>query len=371
MKIDRSNYEIWLIDWFDGNLSDFQVEQLKLFLSENPELREEFDELTTFSLKPSVKSFPHKDHLKKSTADLSGSQFEYLCVAYLENDISAGQQTELKESIDHDPEKKRTFELIQKMRLAPADIRYKHKNQLIKRTAVQRVIRLSVIGLSAAAAIVLIIMTYFLVPRNLSNKSKDGMLYVSAQNTMVDSSLLQPSVDKVSDRIIPDKKPDLPNKKSENLFAGVQKNNPVITQSDSTVHMQNDSLLRNTDDPEIQLKKIPVYAEIDLKGGVVSNTLVASDSTFIIPPYDDERSNLSRFIAKTFRQKILKENTSKDSPLKAYEIAEAGVMGLNKLLGWEMALDKNNDENGELRSVYFSSKILKFNAPVKKTEPLQ
>jgi hypothetical protein len=66
----------------------------------------------------------------------------------------------------------------------------------------------------------------------------------------------------------------------------------------------------------------------------------------------------------------LKENPSPDSPLKGYEFAEAGVSGLNKLLGWEMALDKNNDNNGELKSIYFSSKILKFKAPVKNTESL-
>ena len=48
---------------------------------------------------------------------------------------------------------------------------------------------------------------------------------------------------------------------------------------------------------------------------------------------------------------------------------KAGVTGLNKLFGWQMALDKKNDENGQPKSVYFSSKILKFNAPVKKREP--
>ncbi|MCX6320911.1 MAG: hypothetical protein NTX93_03790 [Bacteroidia bacterium] len=365
MKIDRSNYEIWLIDWLDDNLSDLQVEQLKFFLSENPELKEEFDELTSLSLKPSDKTFQHKDHLKKSTSDLSVSQFEYLCVAYLENDLSAGQQTELNEIIDQDPEKKRTFELIQKMRLAPAGISYKHKSQLIKRTPAQRVIRLSAIVLSAAAVIAILIMTYFVIPRNLPDETN-----TTTQNIVIDSSLFKRAVDKVPDKIITDKKPVIPKLKRENLFAGVPKNNSVITQSDLTAFMPNDSLLRNPDDPEIQLKKIPVYAEIDLKERSVSNTLVASNSNLIIPTYDDERSNLSRFIAKTFRQKILKENISLDSPLKGYEIAEAGVTGLNKLLGWEMALDKNNDENGELRSVYFSSKILKFNAPVKKNEPL-
>ena len=45
MQIDRSNYEIWFIDWLDGNLNSLQVEQLKLFLDQNPDLREELDDL--------------------------------------------------------------------------------------------------------------------------------------------------------------------------------------------------------------------------------------------------------------------------------------------------------------------------------------
>ena len=68
--------------------------------------------------------------------------------------------------------------------------------------------------------------------------------------------------------------------------------------------------------PELQINKIPVYAEIDLRNISVNNTLIASNSTFIIPPDDDERSKLSKFITKTFREKILKEKTSLDSPLK-------------------------------------------------------
>ena len=85
---------------------------------------------------------------------------------------------------------------------------------------------------------------------------------------------------------------------------------------------------------------------------------------------ENERSKIGKYLAKTFREKMLKEKTPPDSPLKAYEIAEAGVTGINKLFGWEMALDRKSDENGDLKSVYFSSRIIKFNAPVKKSEPL-
>ena len=89
----------------------------------------------------------------------------------------------------------------------------------------------------------------------------------------------------------------------------------------------------------------------------------------IIPDVEDERSRVGKFISKTFREKFLKEKTPPDTPIKGFEIAEAGVAGLNKLFGWQMALDMKNDDNGQPKSVYFSSKILKVSAPVKKREP--
>lgn len=366
MKIDRSNYEIWIIDWLDGNLSELQVEQLKLFLSENPDIKEEYNELTTLRLFPIPKSFPHKNHLKKSTADISGLQFEYLCVAFLENDLSANQQTELKESIELDKEKKKSFELILKMKLSLADVGYKHKNQLIRRTVAQNIILLSFIGLSAAAIITIAIITYYFIPRSLQVKTDN-----TTQNIAVDSTIQKPTVEIVSDKITTEKK-DIPIKRqNKNLFSISQKKTSVITEAEKNSSLQNDSLSRSAYNPLPMLDKIPVSAEIEFKNETISKNLIALNATINIPVYDDGRSKLSKFIAKTFREKILKENTKKDSPLKAYEIAEAGVAGLNKLLGWEMALNEKNDENGKLKSVYFSSRLLKFNAPVKKSEPVQ
>ena len=55
--------------------------------------------------------------------------------------------------------------------------------------------------------------------------------------------------------------------------------------------------------------------------------LIAINPTFIIPPEEEERRNIARFISKNFREKILKEESPADSPLKGYEIAEAGSFG--------------------------------------------
>jgi hypothetical protein len=144
-----------------------------------------------------------------------------------------------------------------------------------------------------------------------------------------------------------------------------------VNEPNLTAYRQPDSIIRKPDSLYSAISKIPVSFMAEIKGEQPPNNLIALNHSFIAPPFDDGRSRLSRFIAKTFREKLLKEKTAKDSPLKGYEIAEVGVSGLNKLLGWEMALDERKNENGELQSVYFSSRILKFNAPVKKSEPPQ
>ena len=366
MNIERSNYEIWLIDWLDGNLSEIQVEQLQHFLSENPDLMEEFDELSLFNLKPTEKSFPNKNQLQKTTANLSGSQLEYLSVAYLEKDLSHDEQTELRENVELDPEKKNLFELIQKMRLSPVSLSYKHKKRLIRRTFAGNVIRLSLIGLSAAAIITLVIIT---------SVSKPGPQQVrfekTAQTILVDSTIQKPALEKAPKVIKTEKKIISSKKQIRNILALSPKTVSSMSEPNQNLPVQNDPLLGSTDLPRILINKISVSPDIDLNLETVPNTLIALNYIVPVPEYDDVQSRLSKFIAKTFREKILKVKSAKDSPLKVYEIAEAGVSGLDKLLGWEMALDERKDVNGELKSVYFSSKILKFNAPVKKSEPLQ
>ena len=119
MPIDRSNYEIWIIDWLDGNLNSYQIEQVKVFLDHNPDLKEEVNELIGEEIIPPAISFPNKESLKKSPEEMTPSQFEYLCAAYLENDLSVSQQAELREIINIYPEKKKTFDLIQKTILSP------------------------------------------------------------------------------------------------------------------------------------------------------------------------------------------------------------------------------------------------------------
>lgn len=359
-KIDKSNYEIWLIDWLDGNLTDMQAKQVLQFLDENPDLKEEFGEIELFSLKPSQNQYPDKSRLKRSAHDLSQTQFEYLCIASIENDLTEDQQAELNQLIGEDPEKKKTFELIAMTRLIPANAAYPYKKRLFRKTVLQNVIRMSFIGLSAAAVIAIAFILYFTRTPDLTLKHESVSQAVdSVKEAQPDQKIaVKEPLKEIYPATVPVQKQN-----SKNTVR-VQHYAQNALQSSVNQKSKTDSASNRT---PVSVRKIKIQPDFDLKAATPDN-LISLNYTPVAPPFEEDRSRFSRFIARNFREKFLKDKSQKDSPLKVYEIAKASVTGLNKLLGWEMALDERKDLNGQLKSVYFSSKILKFNAPVKNSE---
>jgi hypothetical protein len=361
MKIDRSNYEIVIIDWLDGNLNDTESAQLFQFLGENPDLKEEFTELELVRLTPPKSRITDKAKLKKSAEDLSETQFEYLCAAFLENDLTAEERTELFQMTANSPGREKTFDLICRTRLKPVDVLFPNKKLLLKRTVFHSAVRLSVMILSAAAVITLAFILYFTKPRELPDNIES-----TAQAIVNDSSQKNNS-----DQNIPEKEPEqIPLQSSKHINSNIAANRPspetTVPSSENQAMTTEPEITRT----EIVVEKIYVRSDVDFKAEVPDD-LIALNYAVTSVPVDDGRSKFGKLIAKTFREKFLKDKTPADSPLKGYEFAKASVAGLNKLLGWEMALDERKDPEGNLRSVYFSSKMLKFNAPVKKTEELR
>ena len=362
MQIDRSNYEIWIIDWLDGNLNSYQAAQLNLFLDQNADLREEFNNLTNSKLLSPPITFQNKGNLKKSSSDITQIQFEYLCAAYLENDLTISQKEEIDEIVKKSPARKKTFDQIQRTIIVPEKTGYNHKNLLLKRTAYKKVIWLVVKSLSIAAAISLIIIVYTHIPPATSSR-----ISKSAQSLAADSVIQVPSSEIVKNKQSKDSKTEPSEKKNENRPAVFSKKDIVIHHG-TTIARSADSIIQTSDNQEMSIEKVPVHPSVDLGKVMAGNTLMPSIPKSETSAAGDERNHAGRFISKTFREKILKIKTPADTPLKGYEIAEAGVTGLNKLLGWQMALEMKKDENGQAKSVTFSSGILKIQTPVKKRE---
>ena len=215
MQPDRTNYEIWLIDYLDGKLSNSQKEQLIMFLEKNPDILEEFGDFSLYIIKPSEIFFASKNLLKKSSSDLSDSQFELLCVASSENDLSEKQMQTI---IAGNQDKRKTFELKNRLKLIAPVVNFNKKSRLRKLTAGQKIMRFSVIGLSAAAGIAIMISLF-----NSSAKTNEKPAGLITKNITGDTNKIKAINIAIPDSSIKAEKKEFLHPGQINLFLTINK----------------------------------------------------------------------------------------------------------------------------------------------------
>ena len=359
MKPDRSNYQIWFTDSLDGNLSAREVEELKVFLKENPDLNEELNGLTIMSLNPPDFTFSGKKVLARSPESLSEEQFEYLCIASLENDLTPGQKSEINEIISRDDRKRKSFELIRKLKLKPFSASFAGKRSIKKLTTGQKIFRLSVIGLSAAATIAIIVSIFQFTTENKRESTQTAQI-ITPDTIFIESGQPVSVKEPETNTIRNSGRPAFRKSITEILVSEVNLTLPEQFNQEAPdsfpVFLRPEAL--NSLKVEIPENFIAAYTP-------EAHSLRVYDPDYN-PPLIEYRSNVQLFLARLFHEKIMKDTNSGTRPVESYEIAQAGIKGLNKLFGWEIALHKNTDENGDIRSYNFNSRLLKFNAPVKK-----
>lgn len=313
-------------------------------------------------LEPEKIAFRGKDKLRKNPTDLTDTQVEYLSVAYLEKDLSPEQLEDLEIKIRENLESRIIFETVQKTKLIPPEVRYSRKASLKKLTAGQKVFRIVSVGLSAAATIAALIMGYYLIPRGAENRNDQ-----QASVPLPDTTPVTFIIEKKNPVIAKTEKSADGKKRSYPL--NIISNIPSLATAENnpTPELMPDNTGKETSTESFPLSQAMVPA---VKGIVFLSPdmfLTASNNSYTPLYVDEERSRLRKSFASTFREKVLKEKFYTDGPLKPIEIARAGVDGLNKLLDWKMELRETRNDEGAVKSVYFSSALLTFNAPVKKT----
>ncbi|MDA3881137.1 MAG: hypothetical protein PF436_12175 [Prolixibacteraceae bacterium] len=118
MKITRKNYEEWLIDWLDGSLTVEQIDELRLFLRKNPDLKEEFSGVDKVRLNPD--KLPNIDFsaLKKSVFD-QPDVFEDTCIRSVEHTLSSDEEIRLQTYLQSNPKAAHEYELFKATVLKP------------------------------------------------------------------------------------------------------------------------------------------------------------------------------------------------------------------------------------------------------------
>lgn len=171
MEINRNNYEVFFIDYFDGNLSDNSIKDLFLFLDNNNDLKLEFENFSIITLDNENVILEQKDLLKEITPEtkLESENFEKFCIAFIENDLTKNQ-IKVFDSYKKSAEQIKTLEFYKKTKLVSDNsIVFESKNS-IKRTSIFNIKYKTFIQAtyySVAASILLFIVFSFLNQNNI------------------------------------------------------------------------------------------------------------------------------------------------------------------------------------------------------------
>ena len=158
-RINKHNYEVFFLDYIEGKLDDSYLNEFEKFLDENPSLKEELQDFEIIKLKPEKIKFNKKDNLIKETQSkhFEISNFEYLCVGDLEDDLNEDEKLELQEILDSNSKYKGEYKQLKNTKLLPdLNISYPYKKQLERRD-IPFYIKAGTSVAAAAVAIVLLL----------------------------------------------------------------------------------------------------------------------------------------------------------------------------------------------------------------------
>lgn len=142
MNINRHNCEAFFLDYYEKNLSPVEVAELFLFLEENPDLKQAFDNYEEFFLEREKLDFPDKAYLKKKfsasgideilVSEINRSNYEEFFIASTENLLSDEQKQKLNAFLNEHPALQDEFLLYQKCKLQAEEFCFEKKESLKK-----------------------------------------------------------------------------------------------------------------------------------------------------------------------------------------------------------------------------------------------
>lgn len=308
--------------------------------------------------------FPHKSRLLRSYADLSEDQFEYLCIALTEGDLTSEQEEEVLAAADADPGRAEILSIYRNLRLRPEMVIYPGRKGLKRLTVAGKVIRLGTAVFAAAATVAVLV--------TVINTTPTAVMPLPGNNLAEAGAGVSASEAGASGRI------------DDNPVAGHVAEIPVRRSVTAVSRPQKEPETPETDPGESIIAENTTFTDRVLIGVLpVSGTPAVVPVTTVSPQpqlaevflaeageYHGTLS-LRDHVAITFREKLLGEKVADASPLRGYEIASVGISGINRLLGWDMNLAYQQANNGEVNSLAFSSRLVNFHTPAKKGEDLR
>lgn len=159
-KIDLHNYEAFLLDFIEGNLSETEVSELKFFALLHPELNIDLESKYLPTLNKEESVFDFKTNLKKSEDELLLSNKSLM---YVEGLMNTQEIFEFEKEISNDVILKKEVLLFTKTRLpVDASITFPYKEDLKKETTIISLFNRRLLAIAASVLLIIGLFVLFI-----------------------------------------------------------------------------------------------------------------------------------------------------------------------------------------------------------------
>lgn len=347
MDINRNNYEHFLIDYIDGSLTANQLKAVEAFLLLNPDIKTEFESLSNHVLLPEEQAYKNKAILKKTDYSATGveNEFDYLCIASLEDDITEEEEAKLQSIINSSKSREKDYRSFINTKLLPNEaIVYQQKSKL-KRVTLIGYSQKQIISFSSAVAVALLLVTLFNYNINLSKVEQN-----------------QPNVH------------DIVKPAAESGVMSLDGNEDFEVQS-YTGHKRAENF-------EVNERLIPAKQEFTTdKIAVIEPEHNRADySLAYLKPIaahtikvDNDLSNTAYSLYANLPSKELLGSAKQiqqvtNTTIGLFELAQLGITRLANATGARLSLLGEKDETGELKRVQIETGLFALSLPVNRKE---
>ena len=357
MNIDRHNYEAYILDYLDGKLDVLQIIALQEFLDRNPDLRKEVDELRNIRLQPEAASFRGKEDLKKTLADTGSpgeKNFDEWAVAFVEDDLEEAQREAFLTFVHRHPEREKDLAYYRKVFLKPDHSVIYGRKCTLKKGLVNYRWRVTLPYVLAAASAALILVFYLAL--NPSGRwSHDNTLLTGTGGSVAGKEQIPDAISQGMSRATTVEKESgnelPPHVTTSPREAGLEppSGNGAMASAEATA-------VRVV--MEYRASRDAILPVLLSEYGVIHRQKKAVNSS----RRSNEVLTVRQFAIQQFKKEVLLEDPRKIDPdrITVWDLAEAGVIGVNRITGWNMSLTTEYDEEGDLSNLAFSSKVVSF-----------
>ncbi len=131
MKININNYEAYLLDHFEGNLTEALSVELMHFLEENPQIEVDWNGFEPMTLDAGYTAFENKQQLYRTDSVLMGlTKTDFLMVKQQEEGLTEDENWQLEGLLTTNPSLEKEVKQMACARLAPGNELFAAKNSI-------------------------------------------------------------------------------------------------------------------------------------------------------------------------------------------------------------------------------------------------